>query len=107
MTVNVPGQQPRQMLAPGLRVTVELRYRVRQDGTVDHVQVRGAPRKEIESPLLEDISGWVFEPPRTSASPEGENHEIKVLVSCMAFPSNDEATCTALIPPQKTNAPSK
>jgi hypothetical protein len=107
VSVNMPGQQTRQMLAPGLRVTVGLRYRVRRDGTVDQVQVRGAPRKEIEAPLLEDIVGWVFDPPRATASPEGGNHEIKVLVSCMAFPSDVEATCTPLIPPQTTKGSSR
>lgn len=106
VTVNMPGQQPRQMLAPGLQAILEVRYRVRQDGTVDGVQVRGAPRKEIESPLLQDIVQWVFEPPRGGASPENQKYEISVLVHCMAFASNDEATCTAMIPQQQANTSS-
>jgi hypothetical protein len=101
VTVNMPGQQPRQMLAPGLQVILEVRYRVRPDGTVDGVQVSSAPRKEIESPLLQDIGQWVFEPPRGIPSPEGQ--KINVLVHCMAFASNDEAACTAMIPPPATN----
>jgi hypothetical protein len=107
VTMNRPGHQPRQMLAPGLQVALEVHYRIRKDGTVDGAQVRGAPRKEIESPLLQDISSWVFDPPRTGASPGDEKYAITVLVHCIAFASNDEATCTAMIPQQKTSASSK
>lgn len=107
VTVNMPGQKPRQILAPGLKSVLEISYHVRKDGTVDHVRVRGAPRKEIESRVLEDISSWVFEPRGAGASPGEEKHEVRVLVSCMAFASNDEATCTAMIPQQNANASSK
>ncbi len=101
MTMSQPGQQARQMMTPGLQATLRVRYRARRDGTVDRVQTKGSPRKEIDAPIDEDIRSWIFEPQRGSAAVENENREIKVIVSCMAFPSDDVATCTATNPSKK------
>lgn len=94
VAVNLPGGGQRQMSMPGIKSTLEVRFRVRLDGTVYEITVKHAPNKEIESAVKEDIQNWVLNPPRSNAAFGGEGRQTKVEVSCMAFPSNEEATCT-------------
>src|SRR5579863_7763068 len=95
--MNDQDQGQRQMLIPGLQSTLLVRYAIQTDGTVDQVDVDGAPLKEIASSVAANVGNWIFEPPRTSVD---RKHEIRLVVVCMGAPSNDEATCNVTIPPQ-------
>lgn len=94
VTVNLPRGGQRQMYMPGIKSTLEADFHLRLDGTVDQTTLKHAPNKEIESAVREDIQNWVLNSPRSNAAPIGERRQTKIEVSCMAFPSNEEALCT-------------
>jgi hypothetical protein len=94
VTVNRRGGGQQQMYMLGIRSTLEVDFRIRPNGTADQVTVRHAPNKDIESAVREDVQNWVLSPPRSNIAANGEKHQTKIEVSCMAFPSNEEATCT-------------
>lgn len=96
--VGRPGESAREMMMPGLRAVLDVRYVVRSDGSLDDIHIGGAPRKEIESHLAGDIAGWLFEPPLPGTPAENQSRELEILVDCTAFPDNDAATCSAMIP---------
>jgi outer membrane biosynthesis protein TonB len=78
----------------GIKSTLEVDFRLRPNGTTDQIAVKHAPNKDIESAVREDVQNWVVSPPRSNIAAMGEKRQTKIEVSCMAFPSNEEATCT-------------
>jgi hypothetical protein len=94
VTVNLPGGGQQQMYMSGIKSALEVDFLVRPDGTTDQVTLKHAPNKEIESAVRENIQNWVLNPPRSNSASQSEKQKAKIEVSCMAFPSNEEATCT-------------
>jgi len=94
VTVNLPGGGQRQMYMPGIKSSLEAEFLVRPDGTTGEIKVRHSPNKEFESAINEALQSWVLIPPRSVGSPRGEKKTVRIDVSCMAFPSSEEATCT-------------
>jgi len=98
-----PGEAPHEMTIPGLQAVVDVSYTIQSDGSVGEVQIYGAA-KAIESHLSADIQGWLFDPPPagTAADNQDQSRHLRLLVDCTSFPDDDEATCTAMIPPRWT-----
>jgi len=93
-TVNLPGGQRREMYLPGIKSSVEVEFLVRKDGTTSHVQAKHAPNRQVESAVMQDIESWVIDPPLQNGAHVEEKQKAKIEVSCMAFPSNEQALCT-------------
>jgi len=94
VTVNLPGGQPRMTYLPGIKSTMEVEFLVRKDGTTSQVHAKHSPNKQVESAVTQNIESWVFAPPRSDGAPIEEKQKARIEVSCMAFPSNEEAICT-------------
>jgi photosystem II stability/assembly factor-like uncharacterized protein len=98
---------PHETIIPGLNAALEVHYQVASDGTVGGVIVRGASRQDIQTPLIQQISAWVFNPPHASRTPDDAEYVIRLIVRCSVdFPSDDEATCTLTFPQQRINSDS-
>lgn len=83
---------------PALQANLQVRYRLRKDGTISDVQMIGAPFEQIKGAILQDVQSWVFDPAHGEVPPMGIEHEVKITVTCMAFPSSPRANCTAFMP---------
>jgi len=73
---------------------MEVEFLVRKDGTTSQVHAKHAPNKQIESAVTQNIESWVIDPARPNGVHVEEMQKAKIEVSCMAFPSNEEALCT-------------
>jgi len=82
------------MYLPGIKSSVEVEFLVRKDGTTSHVQAKHAPNRQVESAVMQDIESWVIDPPLQNGAHVEEKQKAKIEVSCMAFPSNEQALCT-------------
>jgi len=96
--VNRGPGPPQEMYMPGLNADLIIRFVIQKDGSVDRMQVSGAPNKEIEAAILSDTRGWLLIPPRENGVPVERKSSAQLHVNCMAFGDNDEATCTFHFP---------
>lgn len=94
VTIVGPNGQQRQIYMAGLRASLHANFVVRKDGTTDEIEIHNAPNKEILFILMGHIQDWVFAPPRKDGVPVEAAQKATIEVSCMAFPTNDQATCT-------------
>jgi hypothetical protein len=94
VSVNRPREQLREMYLPGIKSTIEVEFLVRKDGTTSQVHAKHAPNKQIESAVTQNIESWVIDPSGPNGAHVEEKQKAKIEVSCMAFPSNEEALCT-------------
>lgn len=94
VTANLPVGQPREMYLPAIKATMEVEFLVPKDGTTSQVRAKHSPNKQVESAVTQNIESWVIDPSRPNGAHVEGKQKAKIEVSCMAFPSNEEALCT-------------
>ncbi|HXA00243.1 MAG TPA: YCF48-related protein [Candidatus Dormibacteraeota bacterium] len=96
VTMSLPGGTQRIVSMPGMMSLVEIEYTTRKNGTIGETRVKDAPNKQIQIAVSEVIKSWVMVPPQENGVPREEKDKLKLRVSCMASPFDDEALCTLL-----------
>jgi hypothetical protein len=65
----------------GGRASVDVELTIGDDGTIREAHLQGAPTKEIEAKLTQEIMAWVFEPIRRDGSPVSARTHLKLNIN--------------------------